>query len=67
MKKDRTEICNIIEDYVEQQRTEAIGWMYAYACHLLDNGTGKKEGMAEDLRNVLVPEIIKQAKKDLNV
>ncbi len=72
MEKDRLKISKIIselypsrktytelEKYVEEQRAEVIGWMYAYACVLLDKG--------EDLRKVEVPIIHEQAKVDLAV
>jgi len=71
MDKDITEICKIInrnpttiayqklENYVEQQRTEAIGWAIADACVHLDEG--------KDYRQVEVPSILERAKKDLAV
>jgi len=48
-----------IEDYIEQQRIEAIGWAMADACVHLDEG--------KDYRQVEVPIILERAKKDLDV
>ncbi len=81
MDKDRTEICKIIsemldnpdehgiyqtstaytklEHYIQQERTQAIGWTHADACVTLDNGN--------DPRTVNVPDILKRANKDLDV
>jgi hypothetical protein len=79
MDKDRTEICRIIsemldnpreceiyptskaydelEKYIEGIRIEALGWAYADAYTVLDNG--------QDYRKVEIPSIIERATKDL--
>jgi hypothetical protein len=79
MDKDRTEICNIIsemldnpdeheiypttraynklENHMEFIRYETLGWMYAYACQAIDKGV--------DIRQVEVPQIMEQFKKDM--
>jgi hypothetical protein len=37
---------------------EALGWMYAQACNMLDRG--------EDLRKVTVPELLERFHKDMD-
>ena len=44
---------NQLEEYVETIRHETIGWMYAYACNLMDE--------EKDIRELEVPVILEQA------
>ena len=46
-----------LEHYIEGVRAEAIGWMYAYACTMLDRG--------DDPRVAEVPDIYSLAMTDL--
>lgn len=46
-----------LEHYVEQVRTEAIGWAHAEACTALDRG--------DDPRTLDVPGMFERAKQDL--
>jgi|GEM_PF-1847218 len=46
-----------LEHYIEQVRTEAVGWMHAHACTTLDKGG--------DPRLVEVPDILDCARADL--
>lgn len=46
-----------LEHYIEQVRMEAVGWMHAEACIILDKG--------EDPRTVEVPYIIVRASAQL--
>ncbi len=50
---------NKLEQYVEKERAEAIGWTYAEACTLADGG--------RDIRRVEVPSILSKAYQDLNL
>lgn len=52
-------VAHQITEYVEQQRAEVLGWMYAEACASLDKG--------EDIRQIEVPSILERATKELNV
>ena len=48
-----------LEHYIECMRAEAIGWMHADACTMLDRG--------EDPRIALVPDIYYRAMHDLAI
>ena len=48
-----------LEHYIEQQRIEAVGWMHAESCVLLDRG--------DDPRTTEVPEILEKAQTDLSL
>lgn len=54
-----TECYDDLEKLVFRKQFEAMGWTYAHACILQDRGI--------DIRTVLVPDIIKQANKDLEM
>jgi hypothetical protein len=51
-------IIDQLEKLIEAARYEGIGWMDAEACGNLDNGV--------DTREVLVPDIMAKAKKELS-
>jgi hypothetical protein len=46
-----------LENYIDTIRHETMGWIYAYACNLLDEG--------KDIREIEVPEIIEKALEEL--
>ena len=63
---DNPGLCNIypttkcyeeLENYIDSVRHETIGWIYAYACNLLDDD--------KDIREIEVPEIIEKALEEL--
>jgi hypothetical protein len=53
-----TKAYDTFENLFNEIRIEALGWMYAQACTMLDNG--------EDMRAMEVSNLLKEALKDLS-
>ena len=46
-----------LENYIEWVREKSLGWMYGYACSLMDKN--------KDLRTIEVPDMLDRARADL--